>query len=194
MVSVNPMHKKHSQTYQNIMEILVRDEVEKQLKKQPPNLASYIDPIEVETFALNRLPPMYASSLKGKRQQEIKAKQKYRHDIETAVRQGIAAVVRDPLRTADPLPLPVNSSNQDAYDALSELEQFLSQKDLLLYQHLSWTNLVDSIQYVVDQLSQTKITPEQKQEAIERFKAWQRRQRESKISNAGEWADPRYHL
>lgn len=188
------MLKQPTQTYQNIMEILVRDEVQKQLQKQPLNLREYIDPLEVETFALNRLPPMYASSVKGKHQQEIKAKQKYRQDIQTAVRQGILAVTRDPLRTSDPLPLPINPKDQDAYGVLKDLEIFLAEKHLLLYKHLTWINLIDSIQYIIDQLSGKPVSSEQKQETIDRFKAWQKRQQSTKISNVGEWTDDRYHL
>jgi len=189
------MLKHKTQTYQNVMEILVREEVQKQLNKQPPNLREYIDPLEVETFALNRLPPMYASSVKGKRQQEIKAQQKYLQDIQTAVRQGISAVTRDPLRSSDPLPLPINNNIHESYQVLKELEIFLEQKNLLLYKHLTWVNLVDSIQYVIDQVSEQKIpSMEEKQETINRFKAWQKRQNETRISNLGEWADERYHL
>jgi BMFP domain-containing protein YqiC len=188
------MAKQRTQTYQNIMEILVKEEVEKQLRLQPQNLLEYIDPIEVETFALNRLPAMYASSIKGKRQQEIKAKQKYRKEIETSVRQAFAAVTRDPLRSSEPLSVEVNPQKDEAYGVLMQLEDFLSKRDLLLYQHLSWTNLIDSIQYVIDQLSQIQVTPEQKQEKIDSFKAWQERQRKSRISNIGDWNDDRYHL
>ena len=123
------MLKQSTQIHQNIMEILVQDEVKKQLQTYPPNLVEYIEPIEVETFALNRLPAMYASSLKGKYQQEIKAKRHYRKDIEKAVRQAIAAVTRDPLRKSDPLPIPVNNntsnnSNPEANQILKNLNNF----------------------------------------------------------------------
>ena len=191
------MLKQSTQIHQNIMEILVRDEVKKQLQTYPPNLVEYIEPIEVETFALNRLPAMYASSLKGKRQQEIKAKRRYRKDIEKAVRQAIAAVTRDPLRKSDPLPIPVSntSSNSDpeANQILKELEQFLQERDLLLYKNLTWVNLIDSIQYIIDQSSQSYITPQRKQETVDKFKAWQERQRKSPKYNLGDWGDNRYN-
>ena len=48
---------------------------------------------------------------------------------------------------------------------------------------------------MIDQVSEQKIpSMEEKQETINRFKAWQKRQNETRISNLGEWADERYHL
>jgi|GEM_PF-5401790 len=51
------MLKQPTQTYQNIMEILVRDEVQKQLQKQPPNLREYIDPMEGGNLCLKPSSP-----------------------------------------------------------------------------------------------------------------------------------------
>lgn len=43
--------------HQNIMETLVSEEVAKQMRHLPKHLKGYLDPIDVATYALNRLPP-----------------------------------------------------------------------------------------------------------------------------------------
>ena len=48
--------------FHNIMEELVIEEVQRQIVGLPTRLAQYIKKVEVETYALNRLPPLYASS------------------------------------------------------------------------------------------------------------------------------------
>lgn len=87
----------------NVMEILVLKEVDRQLERLTPNQAQYIKPVEVATYALNRLPSLYASSQEGLKYQFKRAKQEYKSQITIAVRQGIAAVQRDPLRRSTPL-------------------------------------------------------------------------------------------
>ena len=59
--------------YTNVMERLVAEEVARQKAKLPPKLREYIKGVEVETYALNRLPALYASSEKGWQVQYEKA-------------------------------------------------------------------------------------------------------------------------
>ncbi len=87
----------------NVMEILVLKEVDRQLEKLSQNLTQYIKRVEVATYALNRLPSLYASSQEGLKYQYKQAKKEYKSQIRIAVRQGIAAVQRDPLRRSTPL-------------------------------------------------------------------------------------------
>ncbi|MDY7021087.1 MAG: late competence development ComFB family protein [Cyanobacteriota bacterium] len=89
----------------NVMQILVLQEVNHQLKELSPNQAEYIKPVEVITYALNRLPSLYASSKEGLCYQLKQAQEEYKPQILQAVRQGIAAVQRDPLRRSTPLML-----------------------------------------------------------------------------------------
>ena len=89
--------------YINVMEILVAEEVEQQLRQLPSRVLKYVKPLEVETYALNRLPPLYAASEKGWRCQYQKARHELRRDISNSVRQAIAAVQVDPLRASQPL-------------------------------------------------------------------------------------------
>lgn len=85
------------------MEDLVAEEVRSQMSLLSPRLTQYIQRSEVETYALNRLPTLYASSHEGWVHQNKRARSEYLIKIKTAVRQALAAVQRDPLRSSTPL-------------------------------------------------------------------------------------------
>ncbi len=124
-------------SYINVMELLVLQEVEHQIKKLPAKLSTHVKPMEVATFALNQLKPLYASSPKGVEHQRERALQDYGDQIVTAVRQGIAAVQRDMLRKTVPLNLDEEGSAQAA---LEKLKRLLKRDDL------NWTNVADVIE------------------------------------------------
>ncbi len=113
--------------YTNVMERLVAKEVGRQKTKLPPKLREYIKTTEVETYALNRLPALYASSEKGWQMQYEKAGKAHTQAIYNAVRQGIAAVQIDPLRASQPLSVQQNSESEVI---LSALRQLLNQPEL----------------------------------------------------------------
>ncbi len=89
--------------YLNVIESLVAQEVERQLRHLPPHLVTYIRRDEVIAYALNRLPPMYATSIEGWQRQQRRAKSECLDRIVRAVRQGLAAVQRDPIKVSTPL-------------------------------------------------------------------------------------------
>lgn len=97
------MQDNTAQSFYNAMELLVAEEVKKQYETCPESLREYINPVEVATFALNRLPSLYASCKEGMRRQQTRGKIRYSKQISDAVRQGFAAVQRDPLRRSTPL-------------------------------------------------------------------------------------------
>ncbi|MEM7793762.1 MAG: late competence development ComFB family protein [Cyanobacteria bacterium P01_C01_bin.118] len=121
--------------YINVMELLVAEEVEQQLRQLPTRVLKYVKPIEVETYALNRLPCLYASSEKGWHSQYQKARHELRQEISNAVRQAIAAVQVDPLRASRPL---IHRPAFPSNDALL-LEQFRS---ALGQPNLTWESLL----------------------------------------------------
>lgn len=129
--------------YQNIMETLVHQEIHRQMKAMPEKLLKYIDASEVATFALNRLPPLYASSEQGKQRQAAKGETKLKQDVATAVRQALAAVQRDPLRNSTPLPPDKDPSYQEAEAALRDLEKLLRASYVIKAEdpELTWENL-----------------------------------------------------
>ncbi len=138
----------------NIMEILVKEEIEKQLKFYPINLRNYINKVEVATYALNRLPPLYASSTIGKEKQKRIGKQKYKTHINLAVHRALAAIERDPLRKSTPLMSEDYAQYQLAESSLKKLENILKQYGFIFNnQRLSWNNL----NTVIKQLFANKI-------------------------------------
>ncbi|MBF2055634.1 MAG: late competence development ComFB family protein [Cyanobacterium sp. T60_A2020_053] len=119
------------QIYKNVMELLVDEEVDFQLKQnkaiRQPEL---INRIEVATFALNRLPSLYASSREGIKKQKTRALVKYKKQIHEAVSQGFAAVEKDPLRRSTPLPQEKNDIISDAKKTMTELEDSFPKEEL----------------------------------------------------------------
>jgi hypothetical protein len=150
------MSENPTEHYRNLMEALVKPEVLWQLKRLPNQLARFIDPAEVATHALNHLPPLYASSEEGARLQLHRAAEDpLKEQIKIAVRRGIAAVQRDPLRTSTPLEPEAGTEEGNAYIALHQLEDLLQQGEL------NWRNLVSVVRYTLLLALKGDLTPQQ---------------------------------
>ncbi|GAB4476866.1 MAG: hypothetical protein OHK0037_38640 [Elainellaceae cyanobacterium] len=89
--------------YQNAMESLVEQEVDRQLKALPSKVASYINRLELIAYALNQLPALYATSEQGLQHQIRRGKATHGAQVAQAVQRAIAAIRRDPLRSYEPL-------------------------------------------------------------------------------------------
>ena len=112
----------------NVMEILVAEEVDRQLRRCPSTLLDYVKAVEVETYALNRLPPLYAASQEGLEYQKDRARRDYGSNIQTTVRQALVAVQQDPLRRSTPL---VTEDDRTRHQRIMELAvQFPTIDDL----------------------------------------------------------------
>lgn len=138
-----------AQTYRNAMEALVTEEVEKQLQHLPARITSYLNKAEVVAYALNRLPSLYATSEKGWQQQCKRAYREYATQIVTAVRQAIAAVQQDPLRTGAPL------RSGETWEAQTALQGL---RELLQHEGLSWVNLVETVEHTLIKTTRGEIT------------------------------------
>lgn len=138
-----------AQTYRNVMESIIPEEVERQMSRLPPKVANYLNKTEVIAYALNRLPALYATSEKGWQQQRSRAQQEFGKHIVSAVRQAIAAVQRDPLRNTAPLR---PEETLQAQIALQELKRLLQQEEL------SWHNLVDRVEQALMRTTRGEIT------------------------------------
>lgn len=135
------------------MEILVQEEIEKQLNYYPKSLKFYLNTIEIATHALNRLPALYASSKIGKEQQKLLGKKKYQEQIRFAVRRAIAAIERDPLRKSTPLISEDNTQYQLANSALERVEILLKEYQLINEnEQLSWYNLTSLLRQVISRI------------------------------------------
>lgn len=98
----------------NVMESVVADEVDKHLKTLPVQVVKYIKRSEIETFALNRLPALYASSERGFQHQRERALTQLKPQVVNAVRQALAAVQVDPIRCSQPIQFEQASESAEA--------------------------------------------------------------------------------
>ncbi len=175
---MNMKKKNIAKTNQNVMELLVKEEIERQVNRYPVTLTKYINKLEVATYALNRLPALYASSHKGKNQQKIIGKKKFKHQITMAVRQGLAAVQRDPLRVSTPLISEADIEYQTARTALQDIHKLLEERNLLDYQKLSWDNLVNVVKRALNKTAWAAISQQPSDKST---------------TQAYDWADCRYY-
>lgn len=91
-------------SYKNVMEILIEEEMKRQIAALPHRVVAYLNPVELVAYALNQLPPLYATTEKGLNYQLRKGRSEHGVAIAKSVRRAIAAVQRDPIRTCSPLP------------------------------------------------------------------------------------------
>lgn len=89
-------------SYKNIMEILVDEEIDQQTCGWSSEEAQEINRIEVAAYALNHLPPLYASSQEGVILQYERAQRDYRQTIATAVSDALKAVKQVPWKGSTP--------------------------------------------------------------------------------------------
>jgi hypothetical protein len=140
--------EKQARCHKNVMEDLVYDEIARQIKHYPKNLAGYINKVEVATYALNRLPALYASSQNGQSQQIQVARKKYKDHVVSAVRRAIAAIERDPLRVSAPIVSELENHYDLSKTLLNQLQTLLQQRNLLDYpnQEVTLENAVAILQ------------------------------------------------
>ncbi len=136
----------------NVMEVLVADEIERQIVRLPNNIRKFVNVIEVATYALNRLPALYASSQQGFNKQKLKGRSQYSVKITQEVRKGFATIQQDLLRTSTPLlaenEAEINQSIVEAKAALQELADYLPEKDL------TWKNVVKLVKPLLAELKE----------------------------------------
>ena len=136
----------------NVMEVLVSDEIDRQMVRLPHNIKKFINPLEVATYALNRLPALYASSQQGFNKQKLKGRSEYSVKITQEVRKGFAAVQQDLLRTSTPLlaenEAEIEQSIKEAQAALQELADYLPEKDL------TWKNIIKLVKPILAELKE----------------------------------------
>lgn len=118
--------------YQNAMESLVEQEVDRQLKALPPKVASYINRLELIAYALNQLPALYATSEQGLQHQIRRGMATHGAQVSQAVQRAIAVIRRDPLRSYQPLRAKQSPVLQDV---LCQLRRVLKNE------RLSWETL-----------------------------------------------------
>lgn len=136
----------------NVMELLVLEEIDRQLVRLPNNIKKFINPIEVSTYALNRLPALYASSQQGYNKQKLKGRSEFSVKITQEVRKGFAVIQQDILRSSTPLVLEneaeIDKSIKEAKSALQELADYLPEEDL------TWKNVIRLVKPILAELKE----------------------------------------
>ena len=87
------------ETYRNVMELLVKEEV----RRQSESLANSLKLTEVVPYALNRLPSLYASSEEGLAFQIRRGRMTFGKQVKQVVEAAIAVVRQNPHRPCTPL-------------------------------------------------------------------------------------------
>jgi hypothetical protein len=141
------MKPSSDQVSRNVMEVLVVEEIERQISRYSTNVTRYINRVEVATYALNRLPPLYASSHEGFNKQKLRGRTQFSAEVTKAVRQGFAAVQKDLLRNSTPLIAQGDCDLEAAKNALQELADFLPHREF------SWDNLVKTLKPILIQMN-----------------------------------------
>lgn len=80
----------------NVMETLVAEELARQIKTLHPRTKNDLNQLDIITYALNRLPPLYASSQEGIAYQTQEAKHNHLLAIQREVERAIKTVRRQP--------------------------------------------------------------------------------------------------
>jgi hypothetical protein len=139
-----------SQTHKNAMELLVAEEIKKQLESLSSQDKDFINQVEVATHALNRLPSLYASSEEGISWQKRKGQKEYQKQITDTVREALEIVQKDPARFSTPLVSSEQQEIQEAKEALQELLEWLWMYQSEISQSdVSWRELINFIKQVV---------------------------------------------
>ncbi|MEO0457543.1 MAG: late competence development ComFB family protein [Cyanobacteria bacterium P01_A01_bin.114] len=178
-----------AKTYTNVMEVMVNEEVDRQLSQQPPRVLKYIKRDEVETFALNRLPPLYASSEKGWKFQYEKGSRKLHRQVADAVRQAIAAVLIDPIRTSQPLPV-VTGKESDI--VLAKIRKALHQP------YLTWQDVLRRLRQDVPEAAAQEAQHNHRRPGTYGDASWRPKRQPIATSNVEgsasgfDWGDSRY--
>lgn len=80
--------------YRNAMEPLAIEEIERQMQQLPMQVANSIDKADAIAYALNRLPPLYATTEEGWTWQQERARETLQHLICKAASWGLRAAQR----------------------------------------------------------------------------------------------------
>ncbi len=89
--------------YHNAMETLVAEEIENLLKSLPLEQAEKINKFEAIAYALNRVPPLYATTLEGWYWQQERARESLADLITKAAIWGVRAATRQPNQFTTPI-------------------------------------------------------------------------------------------
>jgi Late competence development protein ComFB len=127
----------------NVIEEIVLSEAIAQLKDVDKSDATNLS--EIVAYALNRLPPLYASTDRGWLQQRKRAHSELTPKIQATVRQAIRGAKHDPLRQVEPLP---EEEIDSPAHSLAKLQKILGNPSL------TWQNVPNLVQETLEKVRQ----------------------------------------
>ena len=144
----------------NVIEDIVLSDAIAQLKNVDSDSTNFS---EVVAFALNRLPPLYASTDRGWLQQRKRAHSELSIKIQASVRQAILGVKFDPTRQVEPLP---EEEIESPAHSLAKLQKLLGKIDL------TWQDVPCLVQQTLEKVRKEVNTsytyqPKSKREVVE---------------------------
>ncbi len=125
------------QSCKNAIEELIIAEIDLQISHLPKYRSNQINLSEVAAYALNRLPPMYATSKAGWVRQRQKAITEMRSQIESTVRRALVSVKPDALRDSSPLP---------SQEVASHARSLMSLQQLLGSENATWQDIPTALE------------------------------------------------
>lgn len=120
------------QSCKNAIEELVIAEIDLQISHLPEYRRNQMNLSEVAAYALNRLPPMYATSKVGWLKQRKKAVTEMKIQVESAVRRALVGVKPDVLRDTKPLP---------SQEVVSQARSLAALQQILGAEKASWKDI-----------------------------------------------------
>jgi hypothetical protein len=135
----------------NVLEEIIVREIYIQIEELRPDMQPKIKVAEVTAYALNRLPPLFATSRNGWKHQYEYALNELQPQIVQLIRSGFKTVLfGDPLHDITPLPNHLFANNAGVLHQLSKL---LGRK------YLRWRDIPSLIEEIISRSScQTKIS------------------------------------
>lgn len=127
-----------SQLSDNLTEQLVQAEIDRQFTALSDKVRLFIRRADIMSYSLNRLPALYATTNRGRQKQVEQAYDILYPQMEAVVRQAIAAVLHDPLRTGQDSWQP---EDQDKAD------QVLLELSHLLQIECGWDDVVKIVEH-----------------------------------------------
>ncbi|MGB3200428.1 MAG: late competence development ComFB family protein [Nodosilinea sp.] len=122
----------------NLTEQLVQAEIDRQFMALSDKVRPFLRRADIMSYSLNRLPALYATTNRGRQKQVEQAYDVLYPQMEAVVRQAIAAVLHDPLRTG-----------HDSWQPKEQekAEQILLELSDLLQIECGWDDLVKVVRH-----------------------------------------------
>jgi hypothetical protein len=124
--------------YSNILENLVYAIIDRRIQRLEPPLQQKVSCDDVAAYVLNRLPPMYATTMRGLQNLRQRIKSEMTNQIIAIVKEALGKVIHTPERISSPLPF--EKFNLELEETLVLLRVILGREDI------TWRNVAEIVE------------------------------------------------